>query len=166
MVEGARRRDATLAPGKLGPEWRMNAPPWAGSGPLCQSPAHADATPAKTNDGDCKVRLRTKLAVIGVSLAALVGASAGTASADTNWQKHHPRREEVNARLMRQDHRIAMQRREGDLTRAQAHMLRREDRGVRAQERFDAMHHRGHLTRHEMRRLNHEENAVSRQIGR
>lgn len=112
------------------------------------------------------MRLRTKLAVIGVSLAALVGASAGTASADTNWQKHHPRREEVNARLMRQDHRIAMQRREGDLTRAQAHMLRREDRGVRAQERFDAMHHRGHLTRHEMRRLNHEENGISRQIGR
>ena len=112
------------------------------------------------------MNLRTKLAVIGVSLAALVGASAGTASADTYWQKHHPAREQINARLARQNHRITMERREGELSRAQAHELRVEDHGVRAQERFDASHHRGHLTRHEVRQLNHEENGVSRQIGR
>ena len=111
------------------------------------------------------MRLRTKLAVIGLSLVTLAGA-AGTASADTYWQRHHPRREEVNARLMRQNHRITMERREGELSRAQAHELRLEDHGIRAQERFDAAHHRGHLTRYEQRRLDHEENAISRQIGR
>ena len=111
------------------------------------------------------MRLRTKLAVIGLSLVTLAGA-AGTASADTYWQRHHPRREEVNARLMRQNHRITMERREGELSRAQAHERRMEDHGIRAQERFDASHHRGHLTRHEMRQLNREENGISRQIGR
>ena len=106
-----------------------------------------------------------KLALIGLSFVTLAGA-AGTASADTNWQRHHPRREEVNARLMHQSHRITMERREGELTRGEAHDLRVEDRGIRAQERFDAAHHRGHLTRHEQRRLNHEETGISRQIGR
>lgn len=112
------------------------------------------------------MKTRIKLAVLGLSLAALVGASAGTASADTRWQAHHPRREEVNARIMRQSHRITMERREGELSRGQAHALRTEDRGIRAQQRFDASHHRGHLTKREQHQLNRQENGVSRQIGR
>ena len=107
-----------------------------------------------------------KLALAGLGLAAFVGLAGAASAAETPWQAHHPRRVEVNARLMHQERRIGMERREGELTRHQAHMLRAEDRGVRAHERFDAFHHHGHLTRHEQRRLNHEENAVSRQIGR
>jgi hypothetical protein len=107
----------------------------------------------------------TKWAVLGCGLVALMGA-ATTASADTNWQAHHPRREQVNARLMRQSHRITAERREGELTRRQAHELRTEDRGIRAQERFDASHHRSHITKAQRRRLNREETGVSRQIGK
>ena len=107
----------------------------------------------------------TKWAVLGFGLVALMG-TAATASADTNWQQHHPRREEVNARLVRQSHRITTERREGELTRGQAHELRAEDRGIRAQERFDASHHRSHLTKREQHQLNREENGVSRQIGK
>jgi hypothetical protein len=59
-----------------------------------------------------------------------------------------------------------MERREGEISRAQAHDLRAEDRGIRGQERYFASHHRSHLTRAEHRRLNREENGVSRQIGR
>jgi hypothetical protein len=107
----------------------------------------------------------TKLALAALGLAVALAGTTG-ASADTGWQAHHPWREQVNHRLTRQSHRIAMERREGEITRGQARDLRVEDRGIRAQERFDASHHRSHLTRAEHRRLNREENGVSRQIGR
>jgi len=61
------------------------------------------------------MKTTTRWAVLGFGLAALIG-MAGTASADTAWQRHHPRREEVNARLVRQSHRITTERREGELT--------------------------------------------------
>ena len=105
-----------------------------------------------------------KIATVAMGLAVLVAGATG-ASADTRWQAHHPRREEVNNRLARQNHRITVERREGELTRRQAHELRAEDRGVRNQERFYASRDGGHITRAEQRRLNHEENGVSGQIG-
>jgi hypothetical protein len=106
-----------------------------------------------------------KLALAAVGLAAALAGTTG-ASADTRWQAHHPWREQVNHRFMRQSHRIAMQRREGEISPNQGRHLRAEDRGLRAQERFDASRHHGHLTRAEHRQLNREENGVSRQIGR
>jgi hypothetical protein len=106
-----------------------------------------------------------KLALAALGLAAaLAGTTA--ASADTPWQAHHPRREEVNHRLMMQNHRITQERREGEISRGRARDLRAEDQGLRGQERYFASHHHGHLTRFEQRRLNRDENGVSRQIGR
>ena len=107
---------------------------------------------------------KSRFATVALGLAVVLAGAAG-ASAETQWQAHHPRRVEVNHRLARQDHRIAVERREGELSGRQARELHAEDRGVRAQERFDASHDRGHITRAEQRRLNHEENGVSRQIG-
>jgi hypothetical protein len=105
-----------------------------------------------------------KIAALAMGLAVVL-AGATSASADTPWQSHHPRREEVNTRLLRQNHRITVERREGELTRRQAHELRTDDRGVRNQERFYASRDRGHITKAQQRRLNREENGVSRQIG-
>ena len=110
-----------------------------------------------------KLTLELALAALG-AMSLLTAASA--ASAQTPWQHHHPRRVEVNHRLANQSHRIGMERREGEISRAQAHDMRMEDRGVRGQERYFASRHHGHLTRAEQRRLNREENGVSRQIGR
>ncbi len=53
----------------------------------------------------------------------------------------------------------------GQITPAQVHDLHAEDRGIRAQERFDASNNGSHITRSEDRSLNSQENAVSRQIG-
>jgi hypothetical protein len=103
------------------------------------------------------------IAAIGLTLG--LGVASG-ASADSRWERHHPRREEINNRLERQNDRIRHERREGELTGAQAHELRAEDRGIRAQERFHASRNGGHLTRAEQHRLNREENGVSHQIGR
>ncbi len=106
-----------------------------------------------------------KFAAIAMGLAmALAGASG--ASATTTWQAHHPRRAEVNARLIRQNHRITAERHAGVLTKGQAHDLRTQDRGIRGQERFDASHHNSHITKAQKRQLNREENRVSREIGR
>jgi len=91
---------------------------------------------------------------------------AASASADTVWQSHHPRREEVNNRLNNLNHRIGVERAEGEISTRQARSMRAKDRTIRAQERFDASFSNGHITRAEQRALNQDENGLSRQIGR
>jgi hypothetical protein len=105
-----------------------------------------------------------KTAAIIIGAIATLGV-AGAASANP-WDAHHPRRVEVNHRLAHIDRRIAFERRDGELTRGQARDLRREDAGIRGEERFDASHHRSHLTRTEDRRLNREEDRLNRQVRR
>ena len=106
-----------------------------------------------------------KIAVTSLLALSVAGLSTSSASA-MGWRANHPRRAEVNARLNHQDHRINVERREGDITAAQAHDLHAQDRGIRAQERFDASQDGGHITRGEQRSLNSQENTVSREIGR
>lgn len=110
--------------------------------------------------------MRIKSLITAGFALVLTAGVASAAMAETPWQAHHPRRVEVNHRLDHQFRRIRAERREGELTRSQARYLHTEDRGIRAQERFDASRNHGHLTRGEQRRLNREENGVSRQIGR
>ncbi len=104
--------------------------------------------------------MKTTAIIIGA--IATLGA-AGAASANP-WQMHHPRRVEVNMRLARIDHRIAMERRDGELSRGQARELRHEDAGLRGEERFDASRDRSHLTRAEYRHINREEDRLNRQV--
>jgi hypothetical protein len=103
------------------------------------------------------------------SLALFAVASAGlmtNASAETQWQKDHPRRTEVNARLNNQDKRLHNEVREGEITRTQASALHREDHQIRREERSMASQNGGHITKTEQRALNQQENAVSAQIGK
>jgi hypothetical protein len=95
-----------------------------------------------------------------VSLAALVG----TASADTTWQKNHPRREQVNGRLANQNKRIHNDVKNGTLTKGQAAALHHEDHEVRQEERAMASQNGGHITKGEQGVLNQQENGVSSQI--
>jgi hypothetical protein len=108
-------------------------------------------------------KLKTLLAAAGL-VVALAGA-AGAAQADTPWQAHHPRREEVNNRLAIQNFRIHQQRRSGDISAYQAYRLHLADQRIRNQERWFARRDGGHITRFEQTRLNHEENRVSHRIG-
>ena len=91
---------------------------------------------------------------------------------DVNLPITELQRSELRGRLIQfseqsaENRRIATERREGELSRGQARELRTEDRGIRAEERFDASKDRSHITRGEQRRLNRQENGVSRQIGR
>ncbi len=97
----------------------------------------------------------------------LTGSLVGVASAaDTPFQKNHPRREQVNARLANQNKRIHQEVKEGELTRGQAVALHKEDGQIRAEERLMASQNGGHITKLEQRTLNQQENAVSKQIGK
>jgi hypothetical protein len=99
-------------------------------------------------------------AAVLVSLAAL----SGTASAETTWQKNHPRRTQVNHRLANQDRRIHQDVKNGTLTRAQAANLHHEDHQVRQEERDMASQDGGHITKTDQRALNQQENGISSQI--
>ena len=98
----------------------------------------------------------------GSFVNAAIAADNGT---DTNWQKNHPRREQVNNRLANQNTRISQEVKEGDLTKAQAVTLHKQDRQIRREERLMASQNGGHLTKQEQETLNQQENAVSKKIG-
>lgn len=108
---------------------------------------------------------RTVLAATAVSLA-LAAFSASPASADTPWQAHHPRREQINNRLARQNQRIHQEVKEGEMSHAQAARLHRADRRIRTTERRMARRNDGHVTKAQQRRLNRRENHVSHRIGK
>src|SRR5258705_6618053 len=91
---------------------------------------------------------------------------AGSAFAETSWERNHPRRDQVNDRLANQSRRINQEYREGEISRGQARALHREDRQVRREERTMASLDGGHITRTDQRALNQQENVISRQIGR
>ena len=101
-----------------------------------------------------------------VAAIGILGLTATSALAETSWERHHPRRDQINDRLENQDRRINHEFREGELTPWQAARLHQEDRAIRHEERAMASFHHGHITRTEQRALNQQENAVSGQIGR
>ena len=106
-----------------------------------------------------------KALLIAVTTA-LVAGIAGNVNAETQWQKNHPRRTEVNARLKNQNKRINQEVKEGELTKGQASKLHNEDHQIRQEERDMASQDGGHITKSEQKVLNQQENAVSNQIGK
>jgi hypothetical protein len=108
--------------------------------------------------------LRTGLALVVTFV--LVGSAGSAAFAETQWERNHPRRDQVNDRLANQNRRIDRELKEGEITKHQANQMHREDRAIRHEERTMAKFNGGHITKGEQKALNQQENAVSRQIGR
>jgi hypothetical protein len=106
--------------------------------------------------------LRTLVRKSALAAAAIVLIAPAPALA--NWHNSHPRRAEVNSRLRNLDRRVGAERKEGDLTNAQASYMRHEDRTIRREERGMARLDNGHITKADQRALNQQENALSRQI--
>ncbi|MGL4314386.1 MAG: hypothetical protein ACRCSO_10395 [Sphingomonas sp.] len=101
---------------------------------------------------------KTKLiAFAGIALIIPTAASA-------NWRTSHPRRAEVNARARNIDRQIASERREGELTGAQAAQLRRDDNGIRREEHQMAVLDHGHITKADQRALNQQETELRNKI--
>src|SRR5262249_7813028 len=108
------------------------------------------------------IRRVVTLTAASLTLTAL----AGNALADTQWEKDHQHREEVNNRLANQNQRIKTERKEGEISKAQARKLHAEDHAIRKEERTMASTNGGHITKAEQKALNQQENQVSRQIGK
>jgi hypothetical protein len=106
---------------------------------------------------------KVSMAAVAAILALSVGA-ASQANAETQWQKDHPRRTEVNHRLAHQNARIDRKVADGQMSHAQAHQLRTDDRQIGQEEHDMARQDGGHITRSEDRTLNQQENAVSRDV--
>lgn len=101
-----------------------------------------------------------------LTVVTLAASAGSTFAAETAWQKHHPRREQVNKRLANQDKRIHNEVKEGEITKGQAAALHKEDRSIRTEEKTMAGLDNGHITKADQRALNQQENAVSKQIGK
>ena len=104
-------------------------------------------------------------AVLIVMLTSFIAATATSAMAETKWEKHHPRRDQVNDRLQKQNQRIHHEVKEGDMTQQQARRLHKDDRQVRQEERDMAHQNGGAITKSERSTLNQQENGISKQIG-
>jgi len=97
------------------------------------------------------------------AIALIIGASS--AQAETQWQKDHPRRTEVNSRLKNQNRRIDHEEKDGQISKSQARQDHHEDHQIRQEERDMASQNGGHITKGEQKTLNQQENGVSQQIG-
>jgi len=109
---------------------------------------------------------KTRNVILGALTSILVATAAGNALAATRWENRHPRRDQVNDRLAKQNGRIHREVKEGELSKSQAAKLHREDHQIRQEERDMASQNGGHITKSEQSVLNQQENAVSKQIGR
>ena len=109
----------------------------------------------------------TKSVLVALAAGAVVSLGLSTSAlADTQWQKNHPRREQVNHRLANQNRRIHQEVKEGDLSKSQAATLHKDDHQIRQEERAMASQNGSHITKQEQKTLNQQENAVSKQIGK
>jgi hypothetical protein len=105
-----------------------------------------------------------KTAIFAAAAFALVS-SAGVASAETPWEQHHPRQDQVLDRTRIQERRITQERREGEINRFQAHRLRVADRRIAREDHRFARINGGYITKGQRRFLNRQENHVSHRIG-
>jgi len=112
--------------------------------------------------------MKSKLIVSLVTVVVAVFLLGGMVPvyAEPDWGKDHPRRSQVNKRLKNQNHRINEKVKNGEMTKAEAKKLHREDRNIRQEERYMAKQNGGHITKQEQRTLNQQENQVSREIGK
>ena len=110
---------------------------------------------------------RTSRSSLIIASTILLGGMTFSAFADeAKFEKAHPRRAEVNQRLENQDKRIHEEVKEGKMSKDEAAKLHKEDRQIRKEERAMAAEHGGHITKKEQEKLNHQENDVSKQIGK
>ncbi len=107
-----------------------------------------------------------KVLALTALVALFAGATSSTFAADTQWEKNHPRREQVDHRLENQKDRIANEVKEGEMSKGKAARLTAKDRKIRHEERMMASQNGGHITKSEQKVLNEQENTVSKQIGK
>ena len=106
---------------------------------------------------------KRNLLVAALGLAAI--AAAGSASAETRWEQHHPRQDQVLDRDAHLRHDVRVERREGDISRAQAHHMLRHDRQIAREDHRMARRNGGYITKAQQHRMNRQENRPANHVG-
>ena len=89
---------------------------------------------------------------------------AGPSFAENEWQENHAGRAHINHRLRHQNRRIEAGEKHGKISEQEEEQLHAQQQNIHNQEVQDASANHGHLTGSERKQINHEENAVSREI--
>lgn len=114
-----------------------------------------------------------KKMIVLACMASAFGAIAQTAPVDVppkdpaakkEWEKKHPRRDQVNDRIARQNAAIKKDVKAGTLTPEQAAGLHAQEKQVRAEEKQMASPNNGHITAEEQKALNKELNDLRKEI--
>ena len=98
---------------------------------------------------------------LGVTLAAGL---AGAASAETRWEQHHPRQDQVLDRDARLRHETREAYRDGDISRRQETRMLRRDREVAREDHVMARINGGYITKGEQRLMNRQETRLAHHI--
>ena len=109
-----------------------------------------------------KIEGSKKAVILAIMATFIAGGSVG-ASAESQFDKNHPRRAEVNKRLHHENAKAAREVKSGKLTQAQGQQLHQQDHQIRQEERDMASQNGGHITKQEQTTLNQQENAVNQQ---
>jgi hypothetical protein len=111
-------------------------------------------------------RITMTLAAI-VTLGSMLSAPVfAQQTQETQWQKDHPRRTEVNDRLKNQNKRITNEVKDGQISKSQAKQLRSNDKTIHGEERAMASQDNGHITKTDQKALNQQLNQNSQAIGK
>jgi hypothetical protein len=119
-----------------------------------------------TQETDMRINTTRTLLLAVATIGVLLTAASSASAEETQWQKDHPRRTQVNKRLGNQNKRIKNEVKEGEISKGQAATLHKEDHQIRQEERDMAAQNGGHITKQEQKTLNQQENGVSKQIGK
>jgi len=119
--------------------------------------------------------MKTNKLVIAASIVALglfstsvfaqnAGQTPAPAPAQSNFDKTHPRRAQVNSRLNNQNARVDNKVANGKMSKAEGAKIHAQDHAIRKEEKRDAAANGGHITKAEQKHINHQENHVSKEI--
>lgn len=109
---------------------------------------------------------RLLLGALAAASVAGVAVAASAAPAEGAFAAHHPRQSQVLVRAAHERMRIHEERRDGVLTRGQAHRLLVVDKRIVRRERRMSRANGGFITKAQQHRLNREEGAVGRHLPR
>jgi len=113
------------------------------------------------------MKTSTRITMMLAAIATIATLAAAPVFAqDTKWDKDHPRRDQVNDRLKNQNKRITAERKDGEITKAQAQKLRANDKAIHGEEKAMASQDGGHITKTDQKALNQQLNQNSQAIGK
>ncbi|HTB31372.1 MAG TPA: hypothetical protein VK808_05055 [Bacteroidia bacterium] len=107
--------------------------------------------------------MKTNKFLTAATIVAL-GLMSTSVFAQSDFDKTHPRRAEVNSRLKNQNARVDNKVDNGKMSKGEANKIHAQDHAIHKEEKRDAAANGGHITKAEQKHINHQENHVSREI--